>query len=280
MSVNTTMVEANGARIPSLGLGTWRLSGEECSRAVQWALEAGYRHVDTAAMYENEAAVGAGLKASGFDRDSIFVTTKVWYTDIAPDDLERSAERSLRRLGLDRVDLLLVHWPNPAIPLAGTMKALASAKRRGLASHIGVSNFSAKLVDEAVALADEPLVANQCEYHPYLNQDRVRAACARHGLAFTSYCPLGKGDLTRDGVIRSIAERHGKTPGQVVLRWHVQQPGTAAIPKSGNRDRIAENIGIYDFALSAEEMRRISALARTDGRMVSPGWAVELDACA
>jgi diketogulonate reductase-like aldo/keto reductase len=280
MSVNTTTVEANGARIPSLGLGTWRLSGEECSQAVQWALEAGYRHIDTAAMYENEAAVGAGLKASGFDRDTFFVTTKVWYTDIAPVDLERSAERSLRRLGLDRVDLLLVHWPNAAIPLAGTMKALASAKRRGLASHIGVSNFSAKLVDEAVALADEPLVANQCEYHPYLNQDRVRAACARHGLAFTSYCPLGKGDLTRDGVIRSIAERHGKTPGQVVLRWHVQQPGTAAIPKSGNRGRIAENIGIYDFDLSEDEMRRISSLARSDGRMVSPGWAVELDACA
>jgi diketogulonate reductase-like aldo/keto reductase len=272
-----TIVEANGARIPSIGLGTWRLSGEECTAAVLWALEAGYRHVDTAAMYGNEADVGAGLKASGLDRDAIFVTTKVWYSDIAPGELERSAEASLRRLGLGQVDLLLIHWPNPAIPLAGSLKALSSVKRRGLTRHIGVSNFSAKLVDQAVSLSDEPLVANQCEYHPYLNQDRVRAACARHGLAFTSYCPLGRGDLTRDPVIGRIAEGHGKTPGQVVLRWHVQQPGTVAIPKSGDRGRIAQNIAIYDFALSEDEMRRISALARADGRMVSPAWGHAFD---
>jgi diketogulonate reductase-like aldo/keto reductase len=135
-------------------------------------------------------------------------------------------------------------------------------------------------VDQAAALTEEPLVANQCEYHPYLNQDRVRAACARHGLAFTSYCPLGKGDLTRDPVIQAVAEAHGKTPAQVVLRWHVQQPKTVAIPKSGNRGRIAENFGIFDFALSEQEMRRIASLARADGRMVSPSWAVQLDEVA
>jgi diketogulonate reductase-like aldo/keto reductase len=276
--MTATIVDVNGARIPSLGLGTWRLSGDGCTQAVLRALEVGYRHVDTAAMYGNEEAVGAGLRASGLPRDAVFVTTKVWYTDIAAGDLERSAEASLRRLGLDQVDLLLIHWPNPDIPLAQSMRALGNAKRRGLARHVGVSNFSAKLLDEAVALSDEPLVANQCEYHPYLNQDRVRAACARHGIAFTSYCPLGKGDLTRDPVIRSIAAAHGKTPSQVVLRWNVQQPMTAAIPKSGDPARIAENFGIYDFALTEHEMRRISGLARADGRMVLPGWAVELDA--
>jgi diketogulonate reductase-like aldo/keto reductase len=270
-------VEANGARIPALGLGTWTLRDEACSDAVQWALAAGYRHVDTAAMYGNEDAVGAGLRASGLDRDAVFVTTKVWHSDLAPGDLRRSAEASLRRLGLSQVDLLLIHWPNRDIPLADTLRGLNDAKRQGLARHIGVSNFSARLVEEAVRLSREPLTVNQCEYHPFLDQGRVRAACRAHGLAFTSYCPLGKGDLIRNPVIRSVASTHGKTPAQVVLRWHVQQPATIAIPKSGNRMRIAENLDIFDFALSDEEMRRISGLARPDGRMVRPSWPTEFD---
>jgi diketogulonate reductase-like aldo/keto reductase len=274
------LVEANGARIPAIGLGTWTLRGEAASQAVQWALAAGYRHIDTAAMYENEEAVGDGLKASGLDRDAIFVTTKVWWTDLAPGDLERAAEVSLRRLGLSQVDLLLIHWPNLSLPLGPSLKALAGVKRRGLARHIGISNFSSKLVDEAVSLCDEPLAVNQCEYHPFLNQDRVRAACARHGLAFTSYCPLGKGDLLREQVIQDIARAHGKTPAQVVLRWNIQQPKTIAIPKSGDRNRIAENLGCFDFALTDEEMHRISALARPNGRMVSPSWAPHLDEVA
>ena len=272
--MTATLVEANGARIPAVGLGTWRLAGEAGSRAVQHALAAGYRHIDTAAMYDNEEAVGEGLRASGLARDDIFVTTKVWYTDIAPGDLQRSAEASLRRLKLDGVDLLLIHWPNPDIPLRDSMQALAEVRRRGLARHIGISNFSAARVDAAVAACPEPLAANQCEYHPYLNQDAVRAACARHGLAFTSYCPLGKGDLVNDPAVRAIAAAHGKTPAQVVLRWHVQQPRTAAIPKSGNEARIAENLAVFDFALGEDEMRRLSALARPDGRMVKPAWSL------
>jgi diketogulonate reductase-like aldo/keto reductase len=272
--MTATLVEANGARIPAIGLGTWRLAGEAGSSAVQHALAVGYRHIDTAAMYDNEEAVGEGLRASGLPRDDIFVTTKVWYTDIAPGDLQRSAEASLKRLGLDAVDLLLIHWPNPDIPLRDSMQALAEVRRRGLARHIGISNFSARRVDAAVAACPEPLVANQCEYHPYLNQDAVRAACARHGLAFTSYCPLGKGDLVNEPVVRAIAAAHGKTPAQVVLRWHVQQPKTVAIPKSGNPDRIAENLAAFDFALGEDEMRRLSALARPDGRMVNPAWSL------
>jgi len=272
------IVEANGARIPAVGLGTYRLMGEDCARAVARAIEVGYRHIDTATVYDNEEAVGAGLKAAGISRDEVFVTTKVWYSDLAPGDLERSAEASLKRLGLSQVDLLLIHWPNPDIPLRGTLAALAGAKRSGLTRHIGISNFSPKRVDDAVALCPEPLVANQCEYHPFLDQDPVRAVCARHGLAFTSYCPLGKGDVTGDPEIRAIAQAHRKTPAQVVLRWHVQQPLTVAIPKSGNRDRIAENIGVFDFVLTADEMRRIAALARPDGRIVSPGFALFDDA--
>jgi diketogulonate reductase-like aldo/keto reductase len=186
----------------------------------------------------------------------------------------------LRRLGLSQVDLLLIHWPNDDIPLGDTLRAVCEAKREGLTRHIGISNFSPRLVEEAVRLSSEPLVANQCEYHPYLDQTAVRAACAKHGLAFTSYCPLGKGNLIKEQVIEEIAAAHGKTPAQVVLRWHVQQPGIVAIPKSGNRGRIAENIAIFDFALADEEMKRISALARPDGRMVHPSWPVNFDEAA
>lgn len=275
--MSATVVAANGAAIPAIGLGTWAARGEACAQAVQWALEAGYRHLDTAAAYENEAAVGAGLRASGVPRGEIFVTTKVWYTDLAEGALQRSAEASLRRLGLDRVDLLLVHWPNPAIPLAETMRALCDAKRHGLTRHIGVSNFPTALLEEAVALADEPLVANQCEYHPRLDQAKVIAACRRHGLAFTSYCPIGRGEPLAERTVTEIAARHRRTPAQVVLRWHVQQPGVVAIPKSIHRDRIAENIAVFDFTLTDEEMAAISRLARTQGRMIEPAWAPRWD---
>src|SRR3954469_12113122 len=172
-----TAFAANGAAIPALGLGTWQLRGDACADAVKTALAAGYRHIDTAAMYGNEEVVGAGLKASGIARDEVFVTTKVWYEDLAPADLRRSAEASLKRLRLSQVDLLLIHWPNARIPLRDTIPALCEAKRAGLARHIGVANFTVSLLDEAVVLADEPIVANQCEYHPYLDQRRVLAAC-------------------------------------------------------------------------------------------------------
>jgi diketogulonate reductase-like aldo/keto reductase len=272
-------IQAHGASIPAIGLGTWPLKGEDCARAVATALRAGYRHVDTAAMYDNEAAVGEGLRASGVARGDVWVTTKVWWENIGDGPLQRSAEASLRRLGLDRVDLLLVHWPNPAIPLRDTMRALNDARRRGLARHIGVSNFPTGLLDEAVALSAEPLVANQCEYHPHLDQSKVLAACRRHGMAFVAYCPLGRGSVggvLEEPAVGEIARRLGRTPGQVVLRWHMQQPGVAAVPKSGDPRRIADNIDVFDFELTGEDMHRLSALARPGGRVVNlsfaPAW--------
>lgn len=274
------LVQANGAAIPALGLGTWRLSGNECVEAVGGAIEAGYRHIDTASMYGNEEAVGDGIRAGGLPRDEVFVTTKVWPEDIAPGDLERSAEASLKRLGLDAVDLLLIHWPNSAVPLRGSIEALCRVKRGGLARHIGVANFTVALLGEAVALASEPLVTNQCEYHPYLDQGPVLAACRRHGLSLTSYCPLGRAAVFAETVVRTIAAAHGKTPAQIVLRWHMQQPGVVAIPKSGNRQRMAENIAVFDFTLTADEMRRISRLARPNSRMVTPGWSPNWDTAA
>lgn len=271
------LVHANGAAIPAIGLGTFRLTGEPCSEAVQAALAAGYRHLDTAWMYGNEEEVGAGLKASGITRDEVFVTTKIWLDDIAPGRLERAAEASLRRLGLSAVDLLLIHWPNPAVPLASSTAALCEAKRRGLARHVGVSNYTAAMVDEAARVASEPLVTNQVEYHPYLDQPAVLAACRRHGLALTAYCPLGRAGVLDDPVVRQVASRHGRTVSQVILRWHVQQPGVAAIPKSGTPRHIAENIDVFDFALTDDEMASIGALRRPDGRVVDPDFAPDWD---
>lgn len=264
-------VEANGARIPALGFGTWQLRDAACVSAVETALACGYRHIDTARMYGNEKAVGQGLRGSGLPRADVFVTTKVWRDDIGAGALERSAEASLRELELDAVDLLLIHWPNASIPLKDSIAALCNARRRGLARNIGVSNFPVALLDEAVALATEPLVANQCEYHPRLDQSAVIAACKRHGLAFVSYSPLGKGDLLADPVLTAIARRLGRKPSQVVLRWHLQQ-GVAAVPRSGSPAHIRDNIGVFDFALSAADMAAISALRRRDGRMVDTGW--------
>jgi diketogulonate reductase-like aldo/keto reductase len=275
-----TLVEANGARIPAIGLGTWPLTGEACSEAVRVALEVGYRHIDTAAIYGNEEAVGAGLRAGGVPRDEIFVTTKVWWENLGGAKLERSAEASLQRLGLDQVDLLLIHWPNPDLSVAEVIPGLCAAKRAGLARHIGISNFTAAMVEEAVKITTEPLVDNQCEYHPYLDQSRVMAATRRHGLAFTSYSPLGRAGLTEEPVLRDIAAAHGKTFAQVILRWHVQQPGVVAIPKASSRAHIAENLDVFDFALSEEEMRRISALARSGARVVNPVFAPAWDNAA
>lgn len=262
---------ANGAEIPQIGLGTWKLDGEELHAAVQAAAEAGYRHFDTAPRYENEAALGQALKDSGLDRDGYFLTTKVWFTDLEPAALIASAEASLRRLGTDRVDLLLIHWPNPEIALEATIPALCEARRRGLTRHIGVSNFPPRLLEKAIALADAPLVADQCEYHPRLDQGELLGTCRKNGVAFVSYGPLGSGTLLADPVIGRIAGAKGRTPGQVILRWHLQQ-GVVAIPRSSNPGRIAQNIQITDFSLSDSEMTEISGLAAADGRIFNPGW--------
>ncbi len=272
-------VTAHGAIIPTIGFGTWTLKGETCCEAVNWAIEAGYRHIDTARMYGNESAVGDGMRASKVPRDNIFVTTKVWTDDIADGDLQRSAEASLKRLGIDRVDLLLIHWPNEAIPLKASIKALCDAQRRGLTRHIGVSNFPTRLIEQAVAFSSEPIVTNQCEYHPHLDQSKVIAACGKHGIAFTSYCPIGRGPVggvLDEPVIEEIAVRLGRSAAQVVLRWHLQQ-GLVAVPRSGNRQRIAENLAVFDFALTTSDMARISALAKPNGRVVKLSFAPTWD---
>lgn len=272
-------VDANGASIPALGLGTWTLKGEECAAMVEHAIAAGYRHLDTAAMYKNEDAVGEGLRRSGIARDEVFVTTKVWWTDLAAPDFRASAERSLKLLGLDHVDLLLIHWPNEAIPLEETIGALNAARSDGLTRHIGVSNFTTRHLALATGLSEAPLVANQVENHPYLDQSKVYRACRNAGMAMTSYCPLYRGGaLFEEPAVRDAASRHGRTPGQVVLRWHVQQDGVVAIPRTTRPERLKENIAIFDFALSDAEMEAISGLAGKSARICDYGFSPEWDA--
>jgi diketogulonate reductase-like aldo/keto reductase len=272
------IVEANGARIPAIGFGTWTLRGTQARDLVASAIQAGYRHIDTAAMYENEEAVGEGLRASGIDRGEVFLTTKIWPDNLAAGDLQRAVEDSLSRLGVEQVDLALIHWPSKTIPLAESIEALNEVRERGLARHIGVSNFTTRLLAEAVALSSAPLVCNQIECHPFLNQDKVIAVCAEHGMAVVSYCPLARGaELFAHEAVAACAERHGKTPAQVILRWHVQQ-GLIAIPRSSNPDRARENLDIFDFELGPQEMAAISGLRSRSLRICDFDFSPEWDA--
>lgn len=271
------IVSANGAQIPALGFGTWPLKGDECIAAVSAALDAGYRHIDTATMYANEREVGEAIGNHAVPRDEIFLTTKVWHTDLDHDAMIASTEASLAHLGVDRVDLLLIHWPDLQMPIAEQVGNLCDAKRRGLARHIGISNFPSRMVDEAVAVADEPLVANQVEYHPFLGQSAVLAACRRHGLALTAYSPIARGRVSDSPVIQAIAGEKGKSETQVVLRWLIQQPGVVAIPKSADPARIRANIAITDFVLTDAEMARISALGSREGRRGDFDWSPDWD---
>ena len=270
-------VEANGARIPLIGLGTWELRGRTCAHIVEQALRGGYRHLDTAEMYKNEAEVGEGLRASGVKRDEVFVVTKIWPSHYEPRALEGAAKDSLSNLRLPYVDLLLLHWPNPEVPLADTLGALCKVKQAGLTRHIGVANFTVPLIEQAVRLASEPLVCNQVEMHPYLDQSKVLAACRAHGMAVVAYSPIARGNGAKDAVLARIGKAHGKTAAQVCLRWLVQQ-GVGAIPRTSKVERLAENIAVFDFEPTAAEMREIAALADRDGRLVdyaysgSPKW--------
>ncbi|HWE78417.1 MAG TPA: aldo/keto reductase [Pseudolabrys sp.] len=268
---------AHGATVPAVGFGTSPMTGGMSPETVLAAFAAGYRHIDTARKYGTEAAVGEAMRASGLPREDIFLTTKVSHENLRPDDFARSVDQSLAALGVDYVDLLLVHWPNPQIPLTETMPALGKAKRQGLARHIGVANFNIALLDQAIALCPEPLAVLQAEYHPYLDQAKLLAAVRKRGLVYVAYCPLGRGRLFGDPVLVEIAERHGRSVAQIALRWLLQQK-VASIPFSSNQQRIADNYNVFDFELSEDEMRRISALKRADGRVANPvgrvtgGW--------
>jgi diketogulonate reductase-like aldo/keto reductase len=270
-------VNANGASIPALGLGTWNLRDATARHMVGLALDIGYRHIDTAQMYGNEAEVGDAIAASSVARDDIFLTTKIWPDNFRDGDLQRAVEGSLSKLKVAAVDLLLLHWPSRDIPLAQTIKALNDVKRRGMARHIGVSNFTVKLLEQALDLSEEPLVDNQVEYHPFLSQRSVLAKCRAAGLALTAYCPIARGKVFGNATIEAIAAKHNKNVAQITLRWLLQQDDVIAIPRTSKEANARSNFEIFDFRLSDAEMAQISALADPHGRMVNvsgvaPDW--------
>jgi 2,5-diketo-D-gluconate reductase B len=260
---------AHGAEIPAIGFGTSGM-GDVRAEHIATALQAGYRHLDSAWKYGTERAVGEGMRASGVPRSEVFLCTKVSHEYLHAADFARSVDESLEKLGVDYVDLLLVHWPEKNTPLAETLGALAKAKRQGLTRHIGVANFNIAMLDEAIRLCPEPLVTLQVECHPYLDQSKVIAACRERGLVLTAYCPLARGGLVNDPVLTEIARRTGKTFAQVALRWLMQQDIIAAIPRSSNPVRIAQNIDLFDFELSDGDMRRIGNLKKPNGRIANP----------
>jgi diketogulonate reductase-like aldo/keto reductase len=265
--------------MPAIGLGTFQITGEDAARIVERALAEGYRHIDTARIYRNEAEVGAGMARSAVPRDRIFLTTKIWIDDFRAADLERATEESLRDLRTDYVDLLLLHWPSKEVPIDDTLEGLAAVARQGKARHVGLSNFTIPQFREAEAKSAVPLAVNQVEYHPYLDQRPMLAFLAERGAMLTAYSPLAQGKLFGDPVLKRIAGDHGVGEGDVALAWILSAPNASVIPKTQNPDRLAPNLRAAEIALTEAEIAEITALARPDGRIVSPaGIAPDWDA--
>ncbi|WP_049889209.1 aldo/keto reductase [Natronolimnohabitans innermongolicus] len=256
--LSTATVDVQDASIPALGFGTARMTGPDCRRAVERALEVGYRHVDTAQLYENERAVGEALGASDVDRDDVFVVTKIHRENAAYDDALESTRASLERLGLSTIDLLLLHAPSRHAPLEETVRAMNDLQAEGLVDHVGVSNFSVEQLESARDHSETPIVANQVKYHPYHHQDDLLEYCYQHGICLTAYSPLAEGAVAGDDRLRKIGEPYDKSAAQVALRWLLQQPTVAAIPKAATREHIEANAEVFDFELSVDEMAAVA----------------------
>jgi 2,5-diketo-D-gluconate reductase A len=263
-----TIVLHDGVEIPQLGLGVFQVPPADTQSVVEVALEAGYRHVDTAAAYRNEKGVGAALAASGLPREDVFVTTKLWNSDQGYDSTLQAFDASLGRLGLERVDLYLIHWPTPAEDrLIETWRAFERLLEEGRARSVGVSNFRVEDLERLDAETDTRPTVNQVELHPRFQQDELRTCHAKHGIATEAWSPLAQGELLDDPVVSAIAERHGKTAAQAILRWHLQL-GNVVIPKSATPERIRENFELFDFELSADDMAAFAGLDR--GERIGP----------
>ncbi len=257
----------DGRSIPQLGLGVWRTPADATAQAVQAALASGYRHIDTAAIYGNEGGVGEGLRASGVAREQVFITTKLWNAEQGFDSTLRAFDASMQLLGLDVLDLYLIHWPCPSRELyVDTWRAFIRLREEGRVRSIGVSNFEPEHLDRIVQETGVKPALNQIELHPRFQQHRLRGYHATHGIATQAWSPLGQGQLLEDAGILAIARKHGKTAAQVVVRWHIEM-GHVVIPKSVNAGRIAENAGVFDFALDAQDMAAIAKLDQAEGRI-------------
>jgi 2,5-diketo-D-gluconate reductase B len=270
-----TTIEVRGVRVPALGFGTWLVTGQDATDGVRDALEIGYRQIDTARAYENEREVGKGIAESGVPRNEIFITTKVPHDEATADEVDRDADESLERLGIDQLDLLLLHWPNPDVPLEETLKALDRVREDGRTRQIGVSNFPAGLLEQAVQIA--PVFCNQVEYHPFLDQSRLLEVARANEVLITAYSPLAHGKVPGDETLTNIGNKHGKSAGQVALRWLLDQPGVSPIPKASSRERRQENFEVLDFTLDDDDRREIEKLPK-DIRTANPPWAPDWNA--
>ena len=270
-----TTIDVKGVQVPALGYGTWQVTGQDATDGVRDALEIGYRQIDTARAYENEREVGRGIAESGVAREEIFLTTKVPQEEATAAEVERDAEQSLERLGVDYLDLLLLHWPNPDVPLEETLNALNKVREDGRTKQIGVSNFPPGLLKQALDIA--PVFCNQVEYHPFLDQDRLLELARASDVLITAYSPLAHGKVPGDEALTRIGSKHGKSAGQVALRWLLDQPGVSPIPKASSHDRRAENFDVFDFTLTDEDREAIASLPK-DVRTADGPWAPDWDA--
>ncbi|MDQ2052510.1 aldo/keto reductase [Natronolimnohabitans sp. A-GB9] len=256
--LSTATVDVQDASIPTLGFGTARMSGDECQRAVERALEVGYRHVDTAQLYDNERAVGEAIAASDVAREDVFVVTKIHRRNAAYDDALESTRASLERLGLSTVDLLLLHAPSSRAPLEETLQAMNELQDEGAVEHIGVSNFSVEQLEAARDGSETPIVANQVKYHPYHHQDELLEYCVDNDVCLTAYSPLAEGAVPGDDRLAEIGDPYDKSAAQVALRWLIQQPNVAAIPKASRDEHIEANAALFDFELSEDELAAVA----------------------
>jgi len=269
-------LETQGISLPRLGLGTFRLQGKACEKAVESALGLGYRHIDTAAMYDNEESVGAGIAAAGVPRDDIHVTTKVWYDSLAPAAIRRSLDASLKKLKLDTVDLFLVHWPAPRMDLPAVCETLVRLREEGRVRAVGVCNFTLPLLRQAVDEIGAPIACNQVEYHAMLDQTAVRGFLAARSIPLIAYCPLAQGKLAGDATLAAIGRKHGASAAQVALKWLLDQDGVAAIPKAGRRESQQANLDALKIVLDDDDRRAIAGLPK-DRRCVNPSFAPAWD---
>ncbi len=265
-----------GVEVPELGFGTFKLIGKECEQAVKLALNVGYRHIDTAQVYKNEREVGNGIKLAHIKRDELFVTTKIWMNNMAPEEVIKSTERSLQDLDLPYVDLLLIHWPNPDFDVEKTIEAMLSVRDQGKALNIGVSNFPMKDLKEVNEELAAPIFCNQVEYHPLLGQFELLEYASEQDLLVTAYSPLAQGEIFNIPLLQELSEKYGKTPSQIALRWLVEQEQVVAIPKASSREHMEENLDIYDFTLEDDDFYAIDDLDK-NRRIVNPDFAPEWD---
>jgi len=261
-----------GVPVPEIGLGTYKLHDRECENAVRMALEIGYRHIDTAQMYKNEREIGRAMSVSNVSREDIFLTTKIWHTNLESEDVLQTTEQSLRHLDTPYVDLLLIHWPNDQYDLRSTIEAMLVLRDQGKAMNIGVSNFPLHLLKEVNDEIRAPIFCNQVEFHPFLDQLDLLDYAIEKDILLTAYSPLAQGKVTEDKNLIEIAEKYGKNPTQISLRWLIEQENVAAIPKSSSREHLESNFDIFDFQLSDEDFKRIDQLQKTV-RLVNPSFA-------